>query len=333
MRLLSYILVLLVLFSCNKRERAKAIQPSEINLLKDDKEVEQFIRKSDSLYKKFTLKKIQDLSCMGCDSSLVKLANRLGVDYTFVKADFDNNGYMDLLATGENKTYTIDNYDPDLEVMFSKSFNAFTIMDFGNGNTKVFDLTEDIFRGIVPKVKYEEGKALLVIYSPRYVTRVERYKREESKSELTFKFNDFVEYNRSPKEYDIEKIEYSTLGCFGKCPIFSMLINKNGTSVFTAIEYNYTEPWQKGNLLQGVYKITLKDDTLNEIKSLLNYIDFPSLQEEYNVTWTDDQTAILKVTYNNGKTKTITDYGLQGTYGLRKFHAVFKELRLNQSWH
>lgn len=205
-------------------------------------------------------------------------------------------------------------------------------MDFGEGKTKLYDLTEEIYRGIVPMVEYQDDKALLVVYTPKYETKVVRHKREEVKSELIFKFNDFIEYNPLPKEYTIEKIEYGTEGCFGQCPIFSMEINKDGTFVFTAKEYNYTKPWQKGELLEGVYSATIKKESLSELTELLNYIDFSNLKDNYNVTWTDDQTAVLKVTYNNGKVKTITDYGLQGTYGMRRLHKMFFSLRTNQNW-
>ncbi|GGB84808.1 hypothetical protein GCM10007424_26070 [Flavobacterium suaedae] len=329
-------ILLFLLLSCNQQTKAQTekaiIKSSEINSLKNEQEVEHFIRKSDSLYRKFTLKKVQDLTCIGCDSSLVSLANRLNVDYTYIKADFDNNGYMDILATGENKTYTSENFNPDLDVAYSKSFNAFVIMDFGEGKTKLYDLTEEIYRGIVPMVEYQDDKALLIVYTPKYETKVVRNKRKGVKSELIFKFSDFVEYNPLPKAYSIEKIEYNTEGCFGQCPIFSMEINKNGTSVFIAKEYNYTKPWQKGELLEGVYSATIKKENLSELTEVLNYIDFPSLQDHYNVIWTDDQTAVLKVTYNNGKVKTIKDYGLQGTYGMRKLHEMFFNLRTNQNW-
>jgi len=66
--------------------------------------------------------------------------------------------------------------------------------------------------------------------------------------------------------------------------------------------------------------------------NLLNYIDFETLQDNYAVNWTDDQTAKLKVTYDNGKVKSIRDYGLLGTYGLDRVYQLLFELRENQKW-
>ncbi len=84
--------------------------------------------------------------------------------------------------------------------------------------------------------------------------------------------------------------------------------------------------------MNGTYKTTLKTVDLDALKGLLNYIDFPKLQDKYYVSWTDDNTAVLKITYDGGKVKIITDYGLQGTYGLRHLHKMLDSIRLNQRW-
>ena len=65
---------------------------------------------------------------------------------------------------------------------------------------------------------------------------------------------------------------------------------------------------------------------------MLNYIYFETLQDNFAVTWTDDQTATLKITYDSGKVKSISDYGLIGTYGLDRVYQLLYELRENQKW-
>lgn len=47
---------------------------------------------------------------------------------------------------------------------------------------------------------------------------------------------------------------------------------------------------------------------------------------------TDDQTSSLKITFNNGNIKTISDYGMIGTYGLKILYGKLAELRFNQKW-
>lgn len=323
---------MLFFISCNKAKETGLYEKklSEIDSLNTYRAIEQYICKSDSLYRKFTLKKVQDIQCKSCDTTFKDLARKHNIDFSYVKADFDNNGYTDLLATGENKTYTNENYDPDLLVEFSKDFNAFVVMNFGNGNLKIHDLTDGRFYGIIPKVEFLNSKNYLFIYKRTQDFYHKTYVDKESK--LTFKYDAFIEYNSNPKKYLIEKIEYSASGCFGMCPVFGLSINEDGSAEFLAKTYNYTEEWQKGKLMSGTYKTIINNEQIREITNLLDYIDFPNLKNEYFVSWTDDQTGTFKITYNNGKVKTIKDYGLQGTYGLKKMHELLFNLRVNQKW-
>ena len=118
----------------------------------------------------------------------------------------------------------------------------------------------------------------------------------------------------------------------GECPVFTLIINNDRSVTFIAKEYNYTRSWQKGKLLKGAYKTTISHKEFDELKGLLNYIDFEKLEDTYKVLWTDDQTATLKITYDNGKVKMINDYGLKGTFGLKKVHELLFNLRINQDW-
>ncbi|WP_162927075.1 DUF6438 domain-containing protein [Flavobacterium psychrotrophum] len=326
------VLCTILLMSCNKNDqfvKAKTI-PTRIDSLTTNAEIEDYIGDSDSMYRKFTLQKVQDIICSGCDTitNLDSLANNLKINFSWQKADLDNNGYTDLLATGRNNTYV--KFEDSF--IHPQGFNAFILMNFGEGNIKTYDLTDGHFMSLTARIEYDSLQPFVMVYKPRLISKVKRYRHPETKSKLTFKFGNFIEYNPAVKKYDIEKIEYATTGCNGECPVFSIAINKEGNAVFVANYYNYTQPWQKGNLLTGTYKSTVKDDDLEELIDVLNYTDFPNLIDNYSVPWTCDQAGIIKITYDNGKTKTISDYGLQGTYGLRLLHSMFKELRTNQQW-
>jgi Domain of unknown function (DUF6438) len=329
------ILFCLQLFSsCSKEDQfTKAeLLPTKIDSLTTNAEIEKYIGDSDSTYRKFTLMKVQDIMCSSCDTLLDKLADSLHIDFSWQRADLDNNGYTDLLATGANKTYGGWNYNPKMEVEFSKEFNAFVIMNFGKGKTKLYDLTDERYLSLAARIEYDSMRPFVAVYTPKVISVVELHSREETKSKLTFKFDDFIEYNPAPKEYRIEKIEYATIGCLGACPVFSMTINKDSDAIFVAKDYNYTQPWQKGKLLKGTYKANIKDKDIEKLVDILGYTDFPNLKGGYQVPWSCDETGIIKITYDGGKTKTIVDYGTKGTYGLRKLHSVFSELRLNQKW-
>ncbi|RZJ70592.1 DUF6438 domain-containing protein [Flavobacterium sp.] len=317
-------LLILSLISCQDEKSftpAKII-PTKIDSLKTNAELEKYIGDSDSLYRKFTLKKIQELDCNGCDSVLVNFANRLKVDFTYQKVDFDNNGYTDLLAIGDNNTYTPQNIK-SFDVVLSRPFNVIAIMNFGN-ETKLNTFGDD-FYGVVPKIEYLGSRPLLAIYFPRVQTVSGFVKQEQHKALLTFLDGDFVEYNPNPKSHKIEKIEYSNI-------LFDMEILENQSEKFDAKYENYSKPWQRGEQSEGKFEGTISDKSWNELKSLLDYVDFESLKPAYHVPWTCDQTANVKITYDNGKTISISDYGHKGTFALQKFHRLMWELRTNQNW-
>ena len=155
-------------------------------------------------------------------------------------------------------------------------------------------------------------------------------KQTLQQKDLIFKFGDFIEFNKSPKTYKIEKIEYTTGMCFGTCPAFSIEINKDRKGTFKAEYYNTKTKNSKE--VNGTFKTDINEKSYSEIIGLLNYIDFPNLKDDYSVSWTDDQTCNLTITYNNGQKKKIKDYGLIGTYGLDRLYQLFFELRFNQNW-
>jgi len=164
------------------------------------------------------------------------------------------------------------------------------------------------------------------------------------KKTLDYKFDDFIEYNPSPATYySIQKIEYVTGMCYGTCPMFSIELNKNGASKFIAKAFNFTdendpkvldkayEILNKGKN-EGYFEVKIKDADFLNFEDILNYINFSTLEEDYAVRWTDDQSCTLTITYDNGKTKTIKDYGLSGTYGLKLLYQKLFDLRFNQDW-
>ncbi|WP_419487875.1 hypothetical protein [Chryseobacterium bernardetii] len=81
-----------------------------------------------------------------------------------------------------------------------------------------------------------------------------------------------------------------------------------------------------------MFKSKIKISDFNTIEELLNYINFSKLKDFYSVSSTDNPTSELTITYGNGKTKKIQDYGLAGTYGLKKLYDLLFDLRFNQDW-
>lgn len=337
MKIIKVLLILLVFISCKKENentkpkknpfiKAKTVI-TEIDKLVSNKEIENFIQKTDTNYKKFELRKIQDFKRDKRDSINRILAEKVKANHSFIKADFDNNGFTDLLAIGDN--YSVWGSVKNGEKI-SLDFTTIILMNFDN-KYKIIDINKNRHSPIVPKVEYTNNQAFLAVYSATPLLSNFR-KFKESKVKLTFKFGDFIEYNQNPKKHIIKKIEYSTTGCLGTCPIFKLEINNDRTAFFIAENYNFDDNQDHyTNKEEGNFKTTILENDFKELNEILNYIDFSNLKN-YSVTWTDDQSSTLKITFDNGKVKTIYDYGLVGTYGLKKTYEILYNLRKNQNW-
>jgi hypothetical protein len=277
---------------------------NKIDDLENPKEIQALLKSIDKRYSNF---KIIDLS-LSTDKICKFYYDSLKLK-TFTKADFDNNGYTDILVIGEF------NY-PSIVCIFDKGENNFSINR----------LTRQSFQDCSFPVVNMDGMQAFIDYY--YFKQSEDWRQNDTSrilqtKKLIYKFGDFIEYNDLPKNYNIQKIEYETTMCFGTCPVFNLTIYSDHSAKYEALKFN------KPN---GKFDGTIDGKTYSELVALLNYINFPNLKENYSVGWTDDQTCTLKITYDNGKTKTITDYGKIGTYGLNRVYSILFSLRQNQKW-
>lgn len=289
--------------------------PSHIDSLKTEKEVENLINSIMNEQKPITIKKIADFQEEnGSNNFCKRIADSLDIKQSFYTADFDHNGYADLMAFG-------DHYD----------FSIFIVMNYGKDSLKVNRLTRRSFQNCTfPKIKNDSIIQYHYMSEPD-LDSDDIEKPKLMKKDLVFKFGDFIEYNPNPNSYSIEKIEYQTGACFGTCPKFYISIDQNRNGLFKAEYYN-TNKAKSNKEIVGTFKTLVTKNNYDEIIHLLNYIDFPKLQDWYSVNWTDDHSSRLKITYNNGKVKEINDYGLIGTYGLDRIYSLLFDLRFNQDW-
>ncbi|MDI1255441.1 MAG: DUF6438 domain-containing protein [Flavobacterium sp.] len=306
--------ILFSLLSCKGQNKKHVIVKTKIDSLESNVEVEKFITSIDTSIKNFKIQKITDFKDRFSKSDFCKSkADSLNIDKSFYKADFDNNGYNDLLVI-------IDYYD----------FTVLVIYGNANHNFKIEPLTRRSFQDCVfPKIREIDGVAVIDFYHKNYDWN-NKSKNELVKNTLIHKYGDFVEYNPEISKHTIKKIEFETTGCFGTCPVFNLVIDQNRIAKFDANMYN--RPNRKAKEIKGKFSTEIKEKEFNEIVDLLNYIDFPNLKNEYSVDWTDDQSCTLKITYDDDVTKTINDYGMIGTYGLDRVYKMLYSLRFNQNW-
>lgn len=359
MKYLLTIVIISFCFGCkNQNDVSKTdfvkteIIPSKIDSLKTEEDVQNFVRKikypfskfrehNDSIkiyrfLEKFELKKIKDFDRnqrKDYDSLTKRIADSLNITESFYKADIDNNGFSDLIIIGDDNSCS-SGY-PETNSKRSCNYSVYALMNFGNDTINPVDLMRLNFSGytIVPKIEDVNDKTSLSIFeSPQYNGKKKNFK----KIELAYVLGSFIEYNKNPKKFTIEKIEYEAEPCYGKCPIFELTINNDRTAVLNAIEFNSLDPnlreYKISRELKGKFKTVITNEKYQEIIDLLNYLDFPTLEDNYSIPVTDIPGSVLKITYNQGKTKIISDYGKKGTLGLIKLYDLIENLRTNQEW-
>ena len=337
--LCQFLIFFLLTSSCNqitetdkakKKEKTESsvvtkYYPSKIDSLKNNSEIENLIRSKGSKFNKFELRRIQDFDRDIKTDSLTKLiANKLKITEAFYKTDFDNNGYTDILAIGDNN---------DCFSTKPCSFNSIVLMNFENDSIKIVDIVRERSSSFVPTIKNENGQSLLVINNPDQISWKNVKYKDGSINKLVYKNGGFIEFNPNPKTQEINSIEFLTTPCFGTCPVFKLNINDKRESTFVAEHYNFEVNYDEFNEDgEGTFKTIISNEKYQEIIELINYLDFENLENDYWVNWTDDQSSSLKVIYNGGKVKTIKDYGLIGSYGLKRLYELLFDLRFNQKW-
>jgi len=293
---------------------------SVIDSLKTNRQAEKFIQTIDANFKYFELRPLSKLD-KPIDSIFKKLIAEYTPDKNFYTADFDNNGYTDMLFFGG---WPGSSTETDDVVYF---YNSYIVMNYDKNQAKVLPFTDHL-NGF-PVIKERNNKVLInnhIIVKDR---KNATYK--DSVGVLSWAFIGLCNYNPAPKNYNIEKIEFSSGPCFGHCPMYQITVNKDRSAIFLADQNNF--PNEIALCLdKSAYTTTVDKKSYEDLVCYINYMDFLALNRSYSVFYTDAPRASLIITYDNGKVKQISDYGLSGTYGLRTLYRYMGELRFNQKW-
>lgn len=321
---------------------------SKIDNLETTLEVESFIRsqskdKRDYL-SQFELRTIERFDDNNLSKKIKRSADSLGINKSFYKGDFNHDGRTDLIFIGDDKSCQSSRKNSD----GTNSCNTSTKVFFDLGNTYILkNLQPNHSDFVIPVISKINGQDYITVFFEEFTEDLEastfRYNSKIISKTLDYKFDNFVEYNPYPTSHFIQKIEYSTDMCYGTCPMFNIVLNKNGRSTFIAKAFNFIDnnnprSQEKAykalnkNRNEGSFEAQLNVEDFAKIETILNYINFSTLSDNYFVNWTDDQTSNLKITYNNGEIKTIEDYGLSGTYGLKLLYKKLFAIRFSQEW-
>lgn len=325
------LLLCIILASCQKDNSfVKAgLQPSKVDSITTAVEAEAYIHTADTNYKPFRIASFQHRTTVdyqrNSDSVSRMLADKYKVTKGFYREDFDNNGYTDLIAIGG---WGYEHGNPPI-VKFA---DVLVVMNFGKDSVQISSLGNTLHYSLVPQVIHKDGRPMIAIHTeePDPTDLKLPVRRDTITRVLTYNFGNLIEYNALPAKHKIEKIQFAAEPCFGKCPIFEIVVNQDRSAWFIAQAFNFSREWdEKG---EGSYKTTLKQEDYDRLISLVNYLDFTKMNDEYFLTATDLPGATLIITYDGGKKKEIHDYGKQGTYGLKALYRLMEELRFNQNW-
>jgi len=308
-------ILLMALNSCQKEkgERKTPIK-TKVDSIISIEQLAKFVSSIDTNYSHFKYDSIINFNPVFSSSNCPQLAACANITKTFLKADFDNNGYNDLLVISRFEYFEI---------------NLFTIFGFKDG-FKIKPFTN----GNIWDCKYPELTAIDNLPAIN-IFSYERSNVGNSiilKTKLIYKYGNFIEYNSKPKNHKIQKILVEVSPCMGKCPNFKLDIDADGNANLDAIAYNYVNYPNLLNEIKGKFTTKIRTEQFNELITLLNYLDFENLKDKYSVGSTDDATIDIKIIYDNGREKRIHDYGLMGTHGLDRLYHMIKELRFNQDW-
>jgi hypothetical protein len=291
---------------------SKQALSNKIDDLKTDRDVNEFVK---AMNPKFVKDKYVKFEIRATDS-IAKDLNCNGIFENWhirnwEKADITNDGLTDLVFVAHWYDYI-----------------SYALIDKGDNNFKLIRFSKNPFEHceLIKAVKAGPNNYVKIFRKTQEPDMANKepfnYKEVIIMDTLVFKFNDFIELSRSENaRNDIESIEINTSTCDGSCPAFILKLSKNGTANFEGIAFTK----HLGKSSKRLPKASFK-----EISAVANYIDVRSLKDHYAVNWTDDQTATLTVIFSDQSTKVITDYGLQGTFGLSAVYS--KMMKIGTEW-
>lgn len=228
----------------------------------------------------------------------------------YEKADFDNNGYTDLLFNGcQECIYNGDNYIQPPIVILAFGKDSFLLKNLSCRNFPIFQLANMV---------QVNGQPMIRINHAGIATDSATGKNFAVKSldTLVYVADEFIESaSFTKKTIKSISLTFSAIGLPGVDSSTFIITLTRDTAWLTrqVIRYTDTDFSTTLNEYRGNTDATVWD----RLTELLNYTDFSRLKSHYEVSWRHAAYGFLEVTYDDGKLLQIRDIGLSGTYGLR----------------
>lgn len=149
---------------------------------------------------------------------------------------------------------------------------------------------------------------------------------------LIFKFDDFIEYQpATDATLKFDSLTYRATSPWTGDRTPFIRIYANGQFQYTMPRFVKEE--NHTFIVQDTFTSTLTPAQVEELQQLLRAVTFYSLADNYKLENVYDMaTARTTVYFNNGTSKGIRDYGMEGTLGLRLLYRRIKQLKDQARW-
>lgn len=286
-----------------------------IDEIKNDSDVIQFIQN-------YSDKHNLGWKNMGLDISQAypkKYFNKNQIEFTdsvtktkWIKCDFNGDGRNDLIYNGRI-------YFSQMAVLAFISEDADSISLHYLGNVLSGSRPSSISH-----LKDGDNELLEIgIFGKRNMP--EDYIKSYEKDILIYKYGGFVEYNkRKFKKIEFDSIVYRISSPWG---IFDsptkLWLYRNGT-IKLYQEYNQVN--HSLVFVKNTYVSKISKNEVDEIASLLGYINFYNLKRDYSLYMVSDQATVKLEIFFYGNEMEINDYGMCGTFGLSLLYSKLGEI-------
>jgi hypothetical protein len=120
----------------------------------------------------------------------------------------------------------------------------------------------------------------------------------------------------------INKVSMHRTACFGKCPTYSLEINKNGSVTYTSIRFTKFE---------GIYTKKFSIDKVKNIFLQINLLKLDTCQNEYEQIIADLPGLNFNIDYTNAK-KQIVNAHFGPKFLKRLAMNIDKEFSIDSTW-
>lgn len=237
---------------------------------------------------------------------------------TIYKADFNNDGKTDYLVNlkynwGKNGNDIIKIHiedDSKACVLLVSGPKGYKILNPGKG--KVYDIFS-------AKIINYKGQNLIKVlnFKPIFDDRNDILKFDT----LMIKNNQLTEFVNKRSNNNISEIKFTQFGGYAPGVYYTLTLKKD--SIILNSKF-----YKK---LERKYLGKNKNDFEN-LALYLNDLNFKNLKNRYAIECSDCPAIETKIVYDNGKVKTIYDYGERGSLGLVKFYAAVRAIMEKQKW-